>query len=607
MDIDNPEVRALLEPKLRVALAALPRESAGVMRLEMATALGHLLVLDQNWADADTALHDGRVSFELLYAKNWPHELSLANLVAPSGLLFDDSALAALMLNDPKRAFEYFNEGRGRLLRVHMNMRSEKISDDKERLIALDYILANPSFLPVSTPPSPKLDRDLLKSIQNLRSLIDDKDATHVVGDEEISDFIPSSGAIIAPIISNDHSKAIIVRNNNGIAEFYTVDLSALNWERASNLVENWQRSYGKFLGSNRDPLMSLPAKKKIREDWLDEIDSASSSLGSVLVAPVVDALRKIGVPAGARLFWMLPGGLELLPLASALDPTTGERLNNIYESVVTTNLEQIRFTKHQASRVRQRSLFALANPTGDLKFAGIEGKWVASHFAPDARAVISDGNPILAVTAPMGKAYWHFATHGFYQPDDIWKSAIVINSSTAISVRSLFASETGDSPRLVVLSACETGLSSSFFGDTEFAGLAGAFIAHGAAGVISSLWPVDDRATALMMAKFYDLHIEHGQDPATALRNAGNWLRSATANDITSYIAQALADNRIGEADAASMRLSVQEGGTEKGKSNEGVHVTDGTEAKAQPPSPGEQRLFERPYYWASFYYVGY
>ena len=55
--------------------------------------------------------------------------------------------------------------------------------------------------------------------------------------------------------------------------------------------------------------------------------------------------------------------------------------------------------------------------------------------------------------------------------------------------------------PRLVVLSACETGLSEIVRNPDEFIGLPGTFLALGASGVIGTLWPVSDEATSLLMA----------------------------------------------------------------------------------------------------------
>ena len=47
------------------------------------------------------------------------------------------------------------------------------------------------------------------------------------------------------------------------------------------------------------------------------------------------------------------------------------------------------------------------------------------------------------------------------------------------------------------------------------------AFLGLGAGGVIGSLWQVSDAATALLMARFYELHIGDGLAQAAALKQA--------------------------------------------------------------------------------------
>ena len=55
----------------------------------------------------------------------------------------------------------------------------------------------------------------------------------------------------------------------------------------------------------------------------------------------------------------------------------------------------------------------------------------------------------------------------------------------------------------LVTLSACETGLGRQTFDDGMLS-MADAFLAAGTRNVVSSLWKVEDRATAQLMAYFY-------------------------------------------------------------------------------------------------------
>jgi len=71
----------------------------------------------------------------------------------------------------------------------------------------------------------------------------------------------------------------------------------------------------------------------------------------------------------------------------------------------------------------------------------------------------------------------------------------------------------------LVVLSACETHLAALSEGD-ELVGLERAFLRAGAPSLVTTLWPVDDAATAALMERFY-VHLREGAAKADALRLA--------------------------------------------------------------------------------------
>lgn len=81
----------------------------------------------------------------------------------------------------------------------------------------------------------------------------------------------------------------------------------------------------------------------------------------------------------------------------------------------------------------------------------------------------------------------------------------------------------------LVVLSACRTGIGKEVRGE-GLVGLTRGFMYAGASRVVSSLWKVDDEATAELMKNFYRHMLKEGRPAAAALRMAKSDLRKARA-----------------------------------------------------------------------------
>jgi CHAT domain-containing protein len=86
---------------------------------------------------------------------------------------------------------------------------------------------------------------------------------------------------------------------------------------------------------------------------------------------------------------------------------------------------------------------------------------------------------------------------------------------------------------RLVVLSACQTGLGAGALADVpagdDWVGLIQAFLFAGASNVMATLWPVQDRATADLMTRFYTALVA-GRPEAEALAEAQRAMLSNTA-----------------------------------------------------------------------------
>jgi len=119
-----------------------------------------------------------------------------------------------------------------------------------------------------------------------------------------------------------------------------------------------------------------------------------------------------------------------------------------------------------------------------------------------------------------------HFATHGVIDTRYPDLSGLALSGfDTAgtptrglLGLRDIYALDLNAD--LVVLSACETALGRDIRGE-GLLGLTQGFVYAGAKGVVASLWPVTDRATAELMRRFYDHMLRDGLRPADALRHA--------------------------------------------------------------------------------------
>jgi CHAT domain-containing protein len=119
-----------------------------------------------------------------------------------------------------------------------------------------------------------------------------------------------------------------------------------------------------------------------------------------------------------------------------------------------------------------------------------------------------------------------HFATCGLVNPQHPELSGLVFslvdhNGKPQDGFLSLAEISNLNLPaKLVVLSASETGLGKRVEGE-GLIGLSRGFMYAGASRVVSSLWKVDDAATAELMQYFYEAMEKEGMTPAAALRKA--------------------------------------------------------------------------------------
>jgi CHAT domain-containing protein/tetratricopeptide (TPR) repeat protein len=119
-----------------------------------------------------------------------------------------------------------------------------------------------------------------------------------------------------------------------------------------------------------------------------------------------------------------------------------------------------------------------------------------------------------------------HFATHSLVNTDQPKLSGILLSmvdrrgarQNGFLQLRDIYSLKL--SAKLVVLSACSTGLGKEVKGE-GLIGLTRGFMYAGSKSVVASLWKVDDRATTELMSRFYSAMLRDNLPPPAALRLA--------------------------------------------------------------------------------------
>jgi CHAT domain-containing protein/Tfp pilus assembly protein PilF len=194
-------------------------------------------------------------------------------------------------------------------------------------------------------------------------------------------------------------------------------------------------------------------------------------------------------------------------------------------EPATTPTVAEERLIKHLKKSSDQSGVLRISR----LPFTRQEADRIASFASESERKEALDfsANRATALAGDLGQyRFVHFATHGYLDSERPELSALVlslVDEKGAPQSGFLYAHEVYNlklPAEVVVLSACETGLGKEIKGE-GLVGLTRGFMYAGAPRVVVSLWSVNDKATAELMAKFYRKMLSEGQRPASALRAA--------------------------------------------------------------------------------------
>jgi hypothetical protein len=298
----------------------------------------------------------------------------------------------------------------------------------------------------------------------------------------------------------------------------------------------------GGYLGAY-DSWRRNPRSDAARQTWHAALDQTTRWLWDALMAPVVAHLapsrsegegRGEGEDSAPHATFVPTGLLSLLPLHAAWteDPSapTGRRyaLDSVAFSYA-PGARALAEAQARAAAITADGLLAVDNPDNSLVFSRQEVAAVRSYFPPDQTTVLAGANATRQAVLHQFANFpiYHLSTHGWAGWSEPLQGGLLLANGETLTLGDILDLRLAG-VRLAVLSACETGIPGTKTPD-EVVGLPTGLVQAGAAGVVASLWAVNDLSTAMLMERFYRLWRQDGMPPAEALRQAQIWLRDTT------------------------------------------------------------------------------
>jgi len=273
-----------------------------------------------------------------------------------------------------------------------------------------------------------------------------------------------------------------------------------------------------------------------------DEGPSARAPLER-LYGLLIEPIEAAGLLRGARALVMAAHeDLHYLPFAALRKPNAADPYLVQRYVLTTVPSASVWLRLHERTHPPQGGgVLALAPRVDALPGTRSEVASIARVFGRRARVLVGPKatRQELERTASTQEII-HFATYGVLNKHNPLFSFVelapggVPNTDGRLEVHDVFGLDLR--ARLVVLSACQTALGSGALADVpsgdDWVGLVEAFLYAGAANVLATLWPVEDRATAGFMERFYtELVAGRSEAEALALTQRATLRNSATAS----------------------------------------------------------------------------
>jgi len=347
------------------------------------------------------------------------------------------------------------------------------------------------------------------------------------------------------------------------------------------NWLKDWKTNYQNYSKTSKE-------ESKESHPWRQSMTAQLQKLADILkISEICTHLTNIQhlILIPHRDLHLLPlDALFQPPLRAPQQPTEGEQIRTI-SRLPSAQIAILQQQQHPTETV-PNSLLMVEHSQGKsaLKYTEIEAAAIGQFYATQRPANISTKTAIIqALKANTG--IFHYTGHAYHNTKKSEDSALILAGGEELTLSDILQLNFVNY-YLICLSACETGFTKTGELIDEFVGIASGFLPE-TNYIISTLWRVDERSSALLMIYFYQL-LQQGIQPPAALQQAKDWLRQLT-------------NAKLGEWYATELLPLL-----EKANFKHKYHFEREASRLQKKLATIDEKPYEHPYHWAAFTITG-
>ena len=528
----------------------------------------------------------------------------------------------------PKQVQAYLQQYEHLQKRINLLRSSSQASDDRE--LATSRTRRRNQELSAEIAEINKLEaekHDIWLQLRGLDPVLAGQQQVDPISFDRIKQLIDNESTAILCVYSTKQDTYIFILYRDRAPQVHTCKEQNMDTLYNEFLLDNWLRPYRQDFGKWRENMPKVLQKLAQRLQLDQLLEKYLQGIEELIIIPHLwlHQIPFAALPVNSSLQKKNPSETNSLSLAFPLEkeiysrgmggksrtrnnllsiPEDRQYLGDLFRLRILPSCQILNYCHQRPNLTQQKTMGLVEDASEDLPYTTYECETIASKYNinPSQRlqrhqATVNGYRQLASQVSIL-----HSSHHGSANPSNPLESALILSDANLTLGELLTPGWRRDLQNLndVYLNNCETNFSVNKITD-DLLSMGTGFLCAGARSVVSTLWSVDDCASALLAIFYYDFR-NSGSSRPQALQKAQQKLRTLTGKQLQDEYYEEL---KLHLQQQRQKVLANAKANQNRQQSKEYKSTADKIQRQIERTLPKYCRSshpFASPYYWAGF-----